>query len=101
MGKQYWVYILASRKYGALYIGVTGDLVGRVYVHRAKLVASHTTRYNIHQLVYFEECGAPDAAILREKQLKKWNRSWKLELIEQFNPHWRDLYAQIAGLEEG
>ncbi len=97
MGKQYYVYILASRKYGALYIGVTGDLVGRVYIHRQELLHGHTSRYHIHTLVHFEIFTDPEAAIQREKQLKKWRRAWKMELIEKDNPGWADLYPDIAG----
>ena len=96
MGKQYYVYILASRKYGALYIGFTSDLIGRTYIHREHLIQGHSSRYNIRNLVHFEEFGDPDNAIAREKQLKKWRRSWKIELIEKDNPEWRDLYPDIT-----
>jgi len=96
MSKVYYVYILASRKCGALYIGVTGDLIGRVYIHREELVLGQTSRYHIHRLVYVEVHEDVEAAILREKRLKKWRRDWKIELIEQENPDWRDLYPEIA-----
>ena len=92
----YWVYILASKRNGTLYIGVTNDLVRRVWEHKSDFVEGFTKKYGIHLLVYFEEAVSPDAAIQREKQLKKWNRSWKLELIEKENPQWRDLYLDIV-----
>jgi putative endonuclease len=93
---RYCVYILASRKYGPLYIGVTGDLVRRVYTHREKILQGFTSKYNVHQLVHFEQFSAPQDAIAREKQLKKWRRAWKIELIEKGNPEWRDLWVDIA-----
>jgi putative endonuclease len=96
MDKQYYVYILASRKYGALYIGVTSDLIGRVYTHREELVSGHTSHYHIHTLVHFEAFGDPELAIIREKQLKKWLRDWKIKLIEKNNPNWDDLYLELA-----
>jgi putative endonuclease len=93
---RFFVYILASRKYGALYIGVTGNLPGRVYLHREEILRGHTSRYHIHQLVYFEQHDDPLEAIQREKRLKKWRRAWKIELIESFNPAWRDYFDEIA-----
>lgn len=96
MDRNYFVYVLASRKYGAIYIGVTNDLPGRVYTHREELLPGHTSRYHIHMLVYVETFDNPEAAILREKQLKKWRRAWKIELIEKHNPQWRDLYPELA-----
>ena len=95
--KQYYVYILASRPGGALYVGVTSNLVRRVYEHRNGLVAGHTKRYSIDQLVYFEVFDTPAAAIQREKNIKHWPRVWKTRLIAQNNPSWRDLYDEIAG----
>jgi putative endonuclease len=92
----YWVYILASKRNGTLYVGVTNDLVRRVWEHKNDFVEGFTKKYGVHLLVYFEQAASPDAAIEREKQLKKWNRSWKLELIEKENPEWRDLYADIV-----
>ena len=92
----YYVYILASRIGGTLYIGVTGDLVRRVYQHREKLAKGFTQKYDVTRLVYFEQFGAIDIAIQREKQLKKWNRTWKVRLIEEKNPNWDDLYPSIA-----
>ena len=97
MNKQFFVYLLASRKYGALYIGVTSDLIGRVYLHREDVLPGQTSRYHIHNLVYFEEHGSAESAINREKQLKKWRRLWKLELIEKDNPEWLDLYPGLLG----
>ncbi len=95
MEKQACVYILASKRNGTLYIGVTSDLIKRIYEHRNDLVDGFTKRYRVHALVYFEVHGDMAAAIEREKQVKKWNRSWKLELIEKRNPDWRDLYDDI------
>jgi putative endonuclease len=92
----YYVYILASRLDGAIYIGVTNDLVRRVYEHRIKAVPGFTSKYNITQLVWFEIYDDPIAAITREKELKKWKRSWKVQLIEAQNPHWNDLYESIC-----
>jgi len=94
--KQYYVYILASRPGGALYVGVTSNLVRRVYEHRNGLVVGHTKRYSIDQLVYFEVFDTPAAAIQREKNIKHWPRVWKTRLIAQTNPSWRDLYDEIA-----
>jgi putative endonuclease len=94
--KQYYVYILASRPGGALYVGVTSNLVRRVYEHKHGLIAGHTRRYGIDRLVYFEVFDAPAAAIQREKNIKHWPRVWKTRLIAQMNPTWRDLYDEIA-----
>ena len=95
-GRTYWVYILASRKQGTLYIGVTSDLSGRVYEHKANITPGFTSKYGVHRLVYFETFGMIDEAIAREKQLKKWRREWKINLIERSNPTWVDLYEGIA-----
>jgi putative endonuclease len=92
----YYVYILASRIGGTLYIGVTNDLVRRVYQHKEKLAKGFTAKYGVARLVYFEQFGDVGAAIHREKQLKRWNRAWKIRLIEEKNPNWNDLYASIA-----
>ncbi len=92
MGKSPAVYILASGRYGTLYIGVTSSLEDRISIHRQDLVASFTRKYGVHTLVYYEFHDSMDAAIKREKQLKKWNRQWKLRLIEEMNPQWTDLY---------
>jgi putative endonuclease len=96
MSKQPVVYILASRRNGTLYIGVTSDLVKRAYEHIQDLVEGFTKRYGVHELVYFEMHEDMVSAIAREKQLKKWNRAWEIELIEQRNPEWRDLYAELT-----
>ena len=94
--RNYWVYILASRLGGTLYIGVTNNLVRRVYEHRMGLVDGFTKKYATHRLVYFEQYSEIEAAIVREKRLKKWNRVWKTRLIEELNPNWDDPYPQIA-----
>jgi len=94
--RHYYVYILASKIGGTLYIGVTNDLIRRVYEHRENLAAGFTKRYEIHRLVYFEQHSDIEAAIQREKRLKKWNRRWKIKLIEESNPNWIDLYPAIA-----
>lgn len=90
-----YVYILASRRNGTLYVGVTSDLKGRVWEHKNDLVEGFTSKYGVHMLVYYEVTGDIRSAITREKQLKKWNRGWKLRLIESFNPTWRDLYEDL------
>ena len=97
MGKQYYIYILASGLGGTLYIGVTGDLVRRVFEHRTKAVPGFTRTYGVGRLVYFEVFDDVEQAILREKQLKRWKRAWKIQLIEAHNPNWDDLYPTIAG----
>jgi putative endonuclease len=94
--KQYYVYVLASKRNGTLYIGVTSDLVKRIYEHKQSLVDGFTKEYNIHALVYFELYKEIEEAILREKQMKKWNRKWKIRLIEEKNPEWKDLYNEIV-----
>ncbi len=91
MNEQFFVYILASRKHGTLYIGVTNNLIRRVHQHKTKAMGGFTKRYSIHKLVYSEIFDDPLSAISREKQLKKWNREWKLQLIESKNPEWIDL----------
>jgi putative endonuclease len=94
--RQFYVYILASRPGGALYIGVTSDLVRRVYEHRNSVVRGHTKRYHIHRLVYFEDYPSIIDAIQREKNIKHWPRAWKTRLIAKDNPTWRDLYDEIT-----
>jgi putative endonuclease len=94
--KQPCVYILASKHNGTIYIGVTSNLVKRVYEHKADLVDGFTKRYGVHQLVWFERHETMESAIAREKQLKKWNRAWKLKLIEETNREWRDIYEEIV-----
>ena len=93
--KKYYVYILASKKYGTLYIGVTGNLPKRIYEHKNNLVSGFTQKYNVHRLVYYEEHGNINAAITREKQMKRWKRQWKINLIEDVNPKWKDLYEEL------
>lgn len=95
--KDYYVYILASKKNGVLYIGVTNNLLRRVYEHKNKLVKGFTEKYFVDKLVYFEQTDSIDAAINREKQLKRWKREWKIELIEKMNPEWKDLYYEFGG----
>jgi len=91
----YYVYILASKRNGTLYVGVTNNLVRRVWEHKNKLVDGFTKRHSITMLVYFEETSDIGAAILREKQIKAWKREWKLNLIESVNFDWHDLYNEI------
>jgi len=93
--KQYFVYILASNKNGTLYIGVTSDLIRRVYEHKYRLIPGFTSKYDVGTLVYFGEFNDIESAIHREKQQKKWNRKWKLDLIEKVNPDWKDLYEGL------
>ena len=95
MTKHYYVYILASKKNGTLYIGVTSNLIKRVWEHKNKLAAGFTKKYNITKLVYYEQYIDPQNALRREKRLKKYNRKWKLALIEKHNPEWNDLYAAL------
>jgi putative endonuclease len=96
MDRRYFVYILASQKHGTLYIGITSDLIRRVYEHKEKIVPGFTRRYGISRLVYFEIFDDPLSAIAREKQLKKWHRDWKIRLIEETNPEWVDLYPTLV-----
>lgn len=91
----FYVYILASRRYGTLYIGVTSDIVKRMYEHRNELADGFTKKYNIKMLVYYERHDTAESAIVREKQMKEWKRKWKLELIEKSNPNWHDLYDNL------
>ena len=91
----YYVYMLASQKHGTLYIGVTNDLIRRVYEHRTDAVAGFTKRYSVHTLVHFEQTENVEAAIQREKRLKKWSRAWKIKLIEDSNADWADLYTGL------
>lgn len=91
MSKEGYVYILASKRNGTLYIGVTGNLARRVGEHKDHVVDGFTKKYGVERLVWYEACGSIEQAIIREKQLKKWNRDWKLTLIEKDNPEWNDL----------
>lgn len=92
----YYVYLLASRKEGTLYLGVTNNLVRRSYQHREKLLPGFTSRYDVRRLVWFEVYDDPVTAITREKEIKKWRRAWKVSLIEKENPEWTDLYPEIT-----
>lgn len=94
--KHYFVYILASKRNGTLYIGVTNNLIRRVYEHKNDLIEGFTKKYGVHHLVYYEMTNDVKSAIEREKRLKKWNRKWKLELIEKMNPQWKDLYDELV-----
>ncbi len=96
MDRQPCVYILASQPYGTLYIGVTSDLLARLYQHRSGVVRGFTSRYRVYRLVRFEMFSEMDGAITREKQLKRWHRPWKVNLIEQDNPHWIDLAVGLG-----
>lgn len=98
MQRCYYVYILASDRNGTLYIGVTNDLGRRVYEHRNDFVEGFTKKYAVHKLVYYEQAETAEAAITREKQLKKWNRAWKIRLIERGNPLWQDLFENLEDL---
>lgn len=92
----YFVYIMASTKNGTLYVGSTGDLVRRVHEHREKSIKGFTTRYDVARLTHFEVFDDYETARQRERRIKKWNRSWKIQLIEKTNPDWRDLWDDIA-----
>jgi putative endonuclease len=96
LDRSYAVYLLASRPRGTLYVGVTSDLVRRVWEHKQGLVEGFTKKYQVKSLVWFEQTESIEAAIAREKRIKKWNRAWKIELIEKTNPAWRDLFPEIA-----
>ncbi len=95
--RNYWIYIVASKPNGTIYIGVTNNLIRRIYEHREGLVPGFSKQYGVHRLVYYEMTKDVREAIAREKQLKKWNRLWKIELIEKNNPLWEDLYDALSG----
>ena len=97
MKKQFYVYILASKRNGTLYTGVTPDLIQRVWQHEQDLVEGFTKKYRVKKLVYYEVHDNAESAITREKQIKKWRRKWKLRLIEEKNPQWKNLYDEIVG----
>jgi putative endonuclease len=99
--KSYYVYIIASKRNGTLYIGVTNDLIRRIAEHKSGLVQGFSKRYKVHRLVYYEETPDVTSTIVREKRLKKWKRAWKLRLIEEENPDWRDLYQDLVGGRTG
>jgi putative endonuclease len=93
--KNMYVYIIANERNGTLYIGVTNDLVRRIYEHKNKLIEGFSSKYALEKLVYYEMFDDELTAIQREKNLKRWNRNWKKDLIEEFNPEWKDLYPEI------
>ncbi|MBI4699000.1 MAG: GIY-YIG nuclease family protein [Nitrospirae bacterium] len=93
--KYYYVYMLSSKRNGTLYTGVTSDIIKRVYEHKNGLIEGFTLKYNIHNLVWYEMHESVESAIQREKQIKKWKREWKLNLIEKENPDWMDMYENI------
>ncbi len=95
MDKQFYVYILASKRNGTLYSGVTSKLIGRIWQHKKDKIEGFTQKYNIKRLVYYEVHNNAESAISREKQIKKWRRAWKLKLIEGKNPDWKDLYETL------
>ena len=97
MDRDFFLYMLASGYYGTLYIGVTNDLLRRVQEHRKSALPGFTADYKVHRLVWYESYGYVYEALAREKQLKHWRRKWKIELIEQFNPQWDDLYPALVG----
>ena len=96
MGRNYYVYILANAMYGTLYVGVTNDLIRRVWEHQNDVVPGFTREHQTHRLVWYEVHESAYEAITREKRIKKWNRDWKVNLIQKMNPEWNDLYAAIA-----
>ena len=101
MEKQPAVYILASERNGTLYTGVTSNLVGRTWQHREHVIDRFTKRYDITMLVWYELHPTMESAIVREEQIKKWNRSWKLRLVQEGNPRWKDLWSEIIGQSPG
>ena len=100
MKKTYYVYIVSSKPRGTLYIGVTSDLIKRIYQHKHKITEGFTSKYGVDRLVYFEHGSDAEAAILREKELKRWRREWKIALIESGNLAWDDLYPQLLGVSD-
>ncbi|HVA15784.1 MAG TPA: GIY-YIG nuclease family protein [Stellaceae bacterium] len=92
----FYVYLLCSRPFGTLYIGMTANLVKRVWEHKAKAIAGFTAQYGVDRLVWYEQHASLEAAFVRERQLKKWKRAWKIQLLEADNPQWIDLYPSIA-----
>ena len=94
--KKFYIYILASKKGGFLYIGITSNLSKRIWEHKNEITKGHTSKYSIKRLVYYEVYDDFDNAVKREKTLKKWRRQWKIDLIEKNNPEWNELYREIA-----
>lgn len=99
--RRYYVYILANKPYGTLYVGVTNDLVRRIYEHKNNLIDGFSKEHRTHLLVYYVASENPESAIAREKQIKAWKRHWKLRLINEFNPQWRDLYYDLVDNGDG
>ncbi len=95
MAREFWVYMLASKRNGTLYIGVTSNLAKRIWEHKNKMVEGFSSKYDVVKLVHCEPFADAESAITREKQMKKWQRAWKIRLIEDTNPEWRDLYDEI------
>jgi putative endonuclease len=95
MEKQFFVYITASKRNGTLYVGMTSSLPARAWQHKNQAMAGFTAKYGVDLLVYFEPHDRAETAIIRERQIKKWRRAWKIRLIEETNPEWRDLYCEI------
>jgi putative endonuclease len=95
--QQYFVYIMTNKPNGVLYVGITNDLINPVYQHKNNLADGFTKKYHLHRLIYYENTNDVYEAIAREKRLKKWHRQWKIDLINQFNPSWADLYNNIIG----
>ena len=96
MEKQFHVYILASDRNGTIYVGVTANLPKRIWEHKQDLVKGFTKEYGVHKLVWYEQHESAESAITREKRIKKWNREWKIRLIEEANPYWNDLYLKFT-----
>jgi putative endonuclease len=95
-----FVYILASKRNGTLYVGVTSDLVARIHQHKKGAIPGFTRKYDVKRLVWFETHEDIEEALIRERRIKNWRRKWKLQLIEKDNPYWRDLFFEICGVEE-
>ncbi len=96
MQKQYYVYILTKGRNSTFYVGITSNLQKRIWEHKNKIADGFTKKYNVDQLAYFETFDNPENAIRREKRLKRWNRDWKMKIIEEQNPQWNDLYEEIC-----
>jgi putative endonuclease len=93
--RTYYIYILANKRNGTLYIGVTNDLIKRIWEHKHSVVKGFTNKYEVKKLVYYQSCKNIESAIMRDKQLKRWKRSWKIREIEKINPNWNDLYFEL------
>ena len=96
MEKQFCVYLLASDRNGTLYVGVTSNLVKRIWEHKEGVIPGFTSEYSVHKLVWYEQHESAESAITREKRIKRWNRAWKIKLIEETNPYWNDLYLTFT-----